>query len=161
MKLSPLDIQHMEFATSVNGFSKKQVRNFLERIANERQELLRELQGVREELQRRDLRIEELQTTEVDLKRAVIAAERIGNEVKESAKREANLILREAERLKEDIIRDAEAKLKEARSELTILERQNRLFREQFRGMLHAYERSLDNLPAKVPAKKVPQTEKR
>ncbi|UCH27115.1 MAG: DivIVA domain-containing protein [Trueperaceae bacterium] len=156
MKLSPLDIQHMEFATSVNGFNKKQVRSFLERIANERQELLREIQSIREELQKRELRIEDLQTTEMDLKRAVIAAERIGNEVKESAKREANLILKEADRLKEDIIRDAEAKLKEARSELANLERQNRLFREQFRGMLHAYERSLDNLPAKVPVKKAP-----
>ena len=34
MKLSPLDIQHMEFSRTVNGYNRRQVREFLERVAD-------------------------------------------------------------------------------------------------------------------------------
>lgn len=148
MKLSPLDIQHMEFGSGFGGYNKKQVRDFLSRIADEREELLREIQQLREEHQRKDERIEELQVAEVELKRAVIAAERIGNELKQNAKREAELMIKEAEQLRESVIRDAEVKLKEFRSELGRLETEQRSFREQFRGMLRAFERTLDAVPA-------------
>ncbi len=156
MKLSPLDIQHMEFGGAVSGYQKKQVRDFLERVAAEREELLREQQELREELQKKEQRIEELQVAEVELKRAVIAAERIGNELKQNAKREAELMIKEAEQLKENIIRDAETRIREARTELSRLERQQRMFREQLRGMLRAFERSLDDVTQLTPPPRGP-----
>ena len=96
MKLSPLDIQHMEFARSVQGYNRRQVKDFLERVADEQEDLIREIQGVRDELQRQVERMEELQAAEADLKRAVIAAERIGNQIKENARKEAELVVKEA-----------------------------------------------------------------
>lgn len=153
MRLSPLDVQHQEFATAVGGYNKRQVREFLTRAADTLEELIRENQQLREELAKRDKKIEELSLAEAELKRAVIAAERIGNEMKQNAKREAELIIQEAEAVKTKIIRDAEARLKQTGLEIARLERQSQLFREQFRGLLKAYERSLDNLPEpKTPA---------
>lgn len=148
MKLSPLDIQHMEFSRTVNGYNRRQVRDFLERVADEQEDLIREVQALRADLQRRLERMEELQSAEADLKRAVIAAERIGNQIKENARKEAELVVKEAEQLKEEIVRDAERRLRAARAELARLERSQTVFREQFRGMLQGFERSLDNLPA-------------
>ncbi len=152
MKLSPLDVQHQEFAAALNGYSKRQVRDFLARSADSLEALIRENQQLREELAKRDKRIEELSVAEAELKRAVIAAERIGNEMKQNAKREAELIIQGAEAVKAKTIRDAEARLMHASTEITRLEHQSQLFREQFRGLLKAYERSLDNLPEKTPA---------
>lgn len=148
MKLSPLDIQHMEFKAALNGYNRKQVREFLEDVALEREELLRELRILRDQLDRKDQEIAGLKQAEDQLKRAVIAAERIGGELKESARREAELTIREAESLKEDIVREAEGRLKEARREVGRLEHQQLMFREQFRGLLQAYERTLDAPPA-------------
>jgi cell division initiation protein len=148
MKLSPLDIQHMEFTRSVPGYNRRQVRDFLERVADEQEDLIRAVQSVRDELERQIERMEELQAAEADLKRAVIAAERIGNQIKENARKEAELVVKEAEQLKEEIVRDAERRLRSARAELSRLERAQTVFREQFRGMLQGFERSLDNLPA-------------
>lgn len=145
MKLSPLDIEHQEFDAAISGFSKKQVREFLSRVAEAYEQALRENQQLREELNKRDHRIEDLQGAEVELKRAVIAAERIANEIKSNAKREAELIVEEAEQTKNKILREADTRLKQSSAELTRLEREQRLFREQFRGMLKAYERSLDS----------------
>ncbi|MEJ2357725.1 MAG: DivIVA domain-containing protein [Deinococcales bacterium] len=147
MRLSPLDIQHMEFQRTASGYRRRQVREFLERVALEREELLRDLQNLREELDRRDEQIAELQAAEAELQRAIIAAERIGNEIKENAKKEAHLILQEAERLKEERLHEAEARLRAANAELSRVEREYSLFREQFRGMLEAYARSLESQP--------------
>jgi cell division initiation protein len=145
VKLSPLDIEHMEFSTSVGGYGKRQVREFLERVSQQLEETLRENQSLRDELKRRDERIEELQVGEVELKRAVIAAERIANEIKENAKHEASLILREADGQRTGMMREADTRLRSARAELARLEREQQLFREQFRGLLKAFERSLDH----------------
>lgn len=147
MKLSPLDIQHMEFHSAVSGYRRKQVREFLERVADEREELLREMQALRDELAKKDARLAELQTNEAELKHAVIAAERIGNELKENARLEAALIVREAEQRRTALLQKAETDLERLRAQATRLEREQRLFREQFRGILDAYSRSLAELP--------------
>ena len=147
MKFSPLDIQHMEFGSSLNGYTKNQVRDFLEKLAEQTEDLLREQQRLNVELTKRDRRIEELQSAELELKRAVIAAERIGNEMKQNAKREAQLLLKDAESSRDDMVREAQARVREVNNDLTRLERERDLFREQFRGMLQAFERSLDAAP--------------
>ncbi len=147
MRLSPLDIQHMEFQRTASGYHRRQVREFLERVALEREELLREVQTLREGLDRRDEQIAELQAAEAELQRAIIAAERIGNEIKENAKKEAQLVLQEADRLKEERLHGAETRLRTANAELARVERETSLFREQFRGMLEAYMRSLESQP--------------
>jgi cell division initiation protein len=147
MRLSPLDIQHMEFQRGAGGYHRRQVREFLERLALEREELVGELQAAHEDLDRKDAIIEELQTAEAELQRAIIAAERIGNEIKENAKKEAQLILQGAERLKEDRLHAAEERLREVTGEVARLEREYALFREQFRGMLEAYGRALESEP--------------
>jgi cell division initiation protein len=148
MKLGALDIQNAEFSGGLNGYNRKQVRDFLDKVSVQFEESVRETQALREELEKKDRRITELQEAETELKRAVIAAERIGNEMKQNAKREAEIVVKQAELMKDNIIRDAEMRMKEVRYELARLEKEHQLFREQFRGMLHAFERSLDTVPA-------------
>ncbi len=145
MKLSPLDIEHMEFPTGMGGYSKRQVREFLQQVAGQLETALRENQQLKDELRKLEARIDELQLGESQLKRAVVAAERIAGEIKENAKHEATLILREADSEREQIIRAAQEKTREAREELVRLEREQELFREQFRGLLKAFERAIDS----------------
>ncbi len=133
MRLSPLDIQHMEFERGVSGYRRAQVRAFLERVASEREELLKELQALRDEIAEQHKRIETLESAENDLRQAVIAAERIGNQMKDNARREAELILERAESERKGVESDV-ARLRTLRDD----------FREQFRGMLQAYRQSLD-----------------
>lgn len=166
MKLSPLDIQHIEFSSGLNGYSKRQVRDFLIRVADHYEDLLSENRRLSDEVAQLKQRVEELQHAELELKRAVIAAERIGNEMKQNAKREAELMLREAEQRKDALLREAQLKIKEVQAEVARLEKERDLFREQFRGMLHAFERSIDHVGLAGPRKRVgeasdPQAAKR
>lgn len=133
MRLTPLDIHHMEFERGVSGYRRAQVRAFLERVAAEREELLKELQGLRDELAEQQRRVEALESAEADLRQAVIAAERIGNQMKDNARREAELI-----------VQGAEADRATAEADVARLRTLRDDFREQFRGMLRAYLQSLD-----------------
>lgn len=172
MKLSPLDIQHAEFGSAMNGYSKRQVREFLERVAVDLEEVLRDNQDLRDSGKQYSQQINELQSSEAELKRVVIAAERIATEIRENAKREAELTVQEAqnasrnilaeadnfrqktrteaERERHEQMTDVDNQVKEARAELLRLEREQRLFREQFRALLQAFARNLESGPVAV-----------
>ncbi len=144
MRLSPIDIEHMEFPRGTGGYQRRHVRDFLERVAGDVADLLREMQAMQGELDAARERIAQLQTAEAELQRAVIAAERIGNEIKENAKREAKGILAEAERVRDARLSELDSQVDRARADLDRLLRERSLFREQFKGLLAAYMRSLE-----------------
>jgi len=150
VRLSPLEIEHMEFPRGAGGYQRRHVRDFLERVASDVGELLKELQDLQGELDAARQQVAELQAKEAELQRAVIAAERIANEIKENAKREAKLILDEAERVRERRLADLDDEVARTRADLDRLNRERALFREQFRGLLQAYSRSLEALDAPV-----------
>src|SRR5690606_38470393 len=144
MRLSPIDIEHMEFPRGAGGDQKRHVRDLLGRVSGEVAELLREMQTMQNELDAARTRVSELQTAEAELQRAVIAAERIGNEIKENAKREASMILTEAERVRDSRLSELDSLVDRSRADLDRMARERSLFREQFRGLLSAYLRSLE-----------------
>ncbi len=143
-RLSPIDIQHAEFSRRLGGYDRREVRAFLERLSLEVEESLREVQQLRQELDEMDDEVARLRDAEADLQRAVIAAERIASELKENAKREAQLMLQEADRQRRERLFGIEEGMHQARADLSRMERERSLFREQFRGMLQGYLRSLD-----------------
>ncbi len=147
MKLSPLDIQHHEFSNAMRGYDKAQVRDFLDGAAEALETTLRENQTLKAELSKRDDLIAELRSGESELRRAVVSAERLGSELKARAQDDAERVLQGARDERAVILRDAERELRELKAEAARTEREHRLFREQFRGMLRAYERSLDSVP--------------
>jgi cell division initiation protein len=147
VKLSPLDVRHIEFERSPVGYRQRAVREFLGRVADELEDLLQELHQMREHVAERDETIDRLLETEAELKRAVVAAERIGNEMKEQAWREAQAILRDARRDRIHLLQDTAGELEAARSELLRLEQTQALVREQLRGHLTGFLTALDARP--------------
>lgn len=155
MDLTPLDIEHAVFETAPVGYRKGAVRGFLERVARAQEALLRENRALRDELDERGAEIDDLREAEAELKRAVIAAERIGTEMKEVARREAELIVARAHDEAGALARRAQQTVRDAQAELSRLERSQALVREQLRGQLTAFLRALDAVPierASAPA---------
>jgi len=159
VKLSPLDVQHHEFSTAMRGYDKAQVKDFLEQAAEALEALTRENQTLRADLAKRDEDIRELRAGESELRRAVVSAERLGSELKSRAQADAERVLQDARGERAVILRDAELQLRELKAEAARTEREHRLFREQFRGMLRAYERSLDSVPDVLSVKLEPQND--
>lgn len=143
-RLSPIDIQHAEFSRSVGGYDRKEVRAFLDRLSTEVEAGLREAQALKQKLDSAEARMSELRSAEAELQRAVVAAERIATDMKEVARREAEGLLKDAERQRQAHLRGAEEQLQRLQAELSHMQHKRGLFREQFRGMLKAYLHGLD-----------------
>lgn len=147
MDLTPLDIEHTTFEREPLGYKRRSVTAFLERVATEREGLLREARSLREQLDARAGEIAAFRQSEAELTRAVMAAERIGGEMKENARREADLIVARARAEADATVRATEVEVERAQAELARLERSQALVREQLRGYLTAFLRALDAGP--------------
>ena len=80
MKLTPLDIQQQQFRTAtLGGFDKKEVDAFLDLLANDVEELIRQNKALTEELKRKEAEIQEHRERERTLKETMITATRIGS----------------------------------------------------------------------------------
>ncbi|MDR9390590.1 MAG: DivIVA domain-containing protein [Trueperaceae bacterium] len=133
MKLTPLDVENARFDRSLAGYAPKAVRAFLADVAEELEAARRELAEARDALEARDARIEELRSVERDLREAIVSAERVGEQVKANAEAEAALVRERA-----DLAR------REAEADVARLRTMEGTIRERLRGMLQAFERSLD-----------------
>lgn len=152
MNLTPLDIRHQEFGGALSGFSKREVREFLDRLADQTEEAERENRVSRERIAQLEAQVLELREGEEMLRRAVISAERIANEIKGNAEREAELTRQEAEATRDKVMREALQRVRETRVDLDRARADRQLFSDQFRALLQSYMASLDRLDDGVGA---------
>ncbi|WP_052351732.1 DivIVA domain-containing protein [Deinococcus pimensis] len=110
MKLTPLDIRHQEFAGALSGYSRRQVRAFLAELSEQVEDLLREQLAHEGRITELERRIEEYRLGEEELKRTLVAAERITQEMRSVAQREAELVVREAEAERDRVVGDMKSR---------------------------------------------------
>jgi cell division initiation protein len=111
MRLSPLDIQSQQFRQKMRGFDPREVESFLELAATEFEELIRENGKLKEKLARLSNQYEELKQREQTLKETMMTAQKITEDMKASARKEAEIILKEAELKADKMLDDAHRKL--------------------------------------------------
>ena len=110
MKYSPLDLRHQEFPGNLGGYKRLDVRTFLNDVADDLEELLQGRQDLNERLMALEGRLAEYRESEDDLRRAVVSAERIAQEVRENARREAELIVSQAETHRDGVAQEVNAR---------------------------------------------------
>lgn len=110
MKLTPLDIQRQHFQTRLRGFDRDEVRTYLNVISEEMEELRSENEKLSEEVRRLSALMAEHREREQILKNTLIAAQRTSEELKENAKKQSQMLYKEAELASDRLIEAAQAK---------------------------------------------------
>ena len=144
MKITPLDIQQMVFRTKLRGYDREEVNRFLEELAQTVESLNRDNAMLRERLAVMEQQVSELKRTETTLSNTLVAAQSLADDVKRSANRDAELIVKEAELKAGEVIRQARVELAETQRDLSQLQKQRLLMVERMRATLHTFERMLD-----------------
>jgi len=144
MKITPLDIQQMVFRTKLRGYDREEVNRFLEELAQTVESLNRDNAILRERLAVTEQQVSELKRTETTLSNTLVAAQSLADDVKRSANRDAELIVKEAELKAGEVIRQARVELGETQRDLSQLQKQRLLMVERMRATLHTFERMLD-----------------
>lgn len=144
MKITPLDIQQMVFRTKFRGYDREEVNRFLEELAQTVESLNRDNAMLRERLAMTEQQVSELKRTETTLSNTLVAAQSLADDVKRSANRDAELIVKEAELKAGEVVRQARVELSETQRDLSLLQKQRLLMVERMRATLHTFERMLD-----------------
>ncbi|MFH1018423.1 MAG: DivIVA domain-containing protein [Pseudomonadota bacterium] len=144
MKLSPLDLHQQRFQKSVRGYDPKQVDAFLELVRAEWEALLRENQQQKDELARKEALLQEFQEKERILRETLITAQRMSNDIKQTAKKEAEIVVGQAELQADKIIHQAHSRLTQLIDEINELKRQRAEFEGRLTGIIEAHRRLLD-----------------
>lgn len=144
MKISPMDIQQQQFkGKMLGGLDPEDVDAFLQSVAGEMEELIRENNDLKERLNRSATAMAEMEAREAQLRETMLAAQRITEEMKANSQKEAHLRISEAELKGERIIADAEHKLVQLNNQIQELKREKLQFESGFKGMLDTYYKLL------------------
>jgi len=144
MNISPMDIQQQQFKGKLfGGLDAEDVDSFLQSVAGEMEALIRDNGELKERLNRNALAMAEMEARESQLRETMLAAQRITEEMKANAQKEAHLVVSEAELKGERIIIEAEKKLIELSNQIQELKRDKVQFESSFKGLLDTYYKLL------------------
>lgn len=145
MPITPLDIQQQRFRTRFGGgLDKVEVDAFLNAVSAEVEKLIRENSELKEEQRVMKRLLDELRAREEALKETMITAQRVTDEIKKGAEKEADIIIGRAELEAERIQEQAHQRRSELLTEISELKRQRTQFMAQLRGILNTHEKLLD-----------------
>jgi cell division initiation protein len=143
MRLSPLDIRQQQFTVKTfRGFDPQEVDTFLENVAADYETVLRENASLKEQLSGYEERSRGVAETEKALKDTLVTAQRLADEMKDNAKREGQLIVREASLNGEKLMEEARAEEAKLRTEIQALKRAHRQLVEDLRATMERYQRA-------------------
>lgn len=144
MKITPLDIRQKRFENAFRGFAPREVEAFLELVAGEFEEIVKENIALKEELRRTQARLEIHAERERTLQETMVTAQRISEDIKEAAKKEAEIRLAEAAHQAEKIVQNAHAKLIQVVEDINELKRQKLQFESQVRSVVDSHLKLLE-----------------
>lgn len=113
MKFTPLDVRHQEFPNRMGGYERSGVRAFLNDLADDLEQQLQQHQTLLERVAVMEKELEAQRRNEDEIRRAVIAAERISHELRENAAREAELMVAQATTERDGLLREIESRRNE------------------------------------------------
>lgn len=144
MKITALDIQQQQFkGKMLGGLDPDDVDAFLQTVAAEMENLVRENNELKEQLSRQNREVADMAEKEKELRETMLAAQRITEDMKANAGKEASLIISEAELKGERIVADAERQLAELKTRIEEVRRQKVQFEMSFKGLLDSFARQL------------------
>jgi cell division initiation protein len=138
LKLTPLDIKKQEFKRTFRGFDPVEVETFLEMVAEEYEALIREKNNLSDEVLKLRTQLRDYQEVEKTLKQTLMSAQQTIDQSKENSKKEADLIIREAEIRAEELLESTKIKLSEMKNELLLIKSQRVSFAKRLKQLLES-----------------------
>ncbi|HVR42169.1 MAG TPA: DivIVA domain-containing protein [Thermoanaerobaculia bacterium] len=134
LDLTPLEIQKQTFGKGMRGYDADEVRGYLHLVAEEIERLLKETDRLsRENVMLREEVREQSQREQI-LKDTLLSAQKVSEELKLNARKEAELIVKDAELLSERIIGQAMERVGDLERKIQDL----KITRRELRIKLHA-----------------------
>lgn len=144
MTITPLDIRQQQFkGKMLGGLDPDDVDSFLQAVAVEMEGLLRANTELKEQASRQTRELTDHAQREKDLRETMLAAQRITDEMKANAQKEAALIVSEAQLQARRLVDEAERKVADLQARIQDVRRQRLQFEAELKSLLDNHARML------------------
>ncbi|HEY8184226.1 MAG TPA: DivIVA domain-containing protein [Thermoanaerobaculia bacterium] len=155
--LTPLEIQKQLFARKFKGFDSDEVRAYLQMVAEEMEILIKDVDRLsRENVMLRD-DLDDHNQRERILKDTLLSAQKVSEDVKSNARKEAELIVKDAELLSERLVSQAMSRVADLERTIQDLKVERRGARNKLQATLDTIQQLL-MLDAEQEANELPIT---
>jgi cell division initiation protein len=144
MKISPMDIQRQAFGRKMRGLDADEVRAYLNIVAEEVAALQMERDRLHHEVQEVRSLLEEHRQRETILKNTLLMAQRVSEEIKENARKQAETVIKEAEIQSDHLIELAQSRAHEVERGILDLRAHRTSLRTDVRALITRLTRILD-----------------
>ncbi|OIJ09825.1 septum formation initiator [Anaerobacillus arseniciselenatis] len=138
MPLTPLDIHNKEFNRGFRGYDEDEVNEFLDQVIKDYEIVLREKKELADKVAELDEKLAHFSNIESTLNKSILIAQETGEEVKRNAQKEAQLIIKEAEKNADRIINDSLSKSRKIALEIEELKKQASVYKMRFKMLIEA-----------------------
>ena len=160
MKFSPMSIKNQEFRKSVRGFDKEEVQAFLDKLSDEFENLQRENEQLKKDLDTANIKLNEFRKIEKNLQNTLLRAQESSTKSLESTRKQSNLMVKEAEIKASQILEKARESANEIRNAVINLREEKDLVVARLKSIIssqaHLLEMKVENAgDEKKPVKKI------
>lgn len=145
MPLTPLDIHNKEFSRSFRGYDEDEVNEFLDQIIKDYEAMIRDIKRLEEENAELKEKLAQYAELEETLHKSIVVAQEAAEALKGNARKESQLIIREAEKNADRIINEALMKSRAIMAEIEELKKRVVVYRTRFRTLLEAQLEMLES----------------
>lgn len=159
IKVTPLDIQQKRFHIGFRGYDRTEVEMFLDLVRDEMESLVREVADLREFRQAYDQRLRELVEKEENVKNTMLMTQKLIEELKDGARKEADLIVKDAGIRSEQTVGNAQQEKFKLESDIQELRRRKHQFLQDLKKVVQMHLEMVNFEEAGSGAKEEPAPE--
>lgn len=153
MRISALDIRQQQFTVRMfRGFDRHEVEAFLEDVAEDYESVLKENALLKQQLATLEERSRNITEHERTLQDTLVTTHRLTEEMKQAAKREAEMIIRDAEMRGDKLVEETRTEEARLKHQVASLKRMRHQLVDELRSTLSRYERLFNSEQSTDPA---------
>lgn len=139
IKVTPLDIQQKRFHVALRGYDRTEVEMFLDLVRDEMESIVREMTELREFRQSYDQRLRELNEKEENVKNTMLLTQKLIEELKEGARKEAALIVKDADIRSQQILGSSQTEKAKLEGDIQELKRRKHHFLQDIKKVIEMH----------------------
>jgi cell division initiation protein len=144
MKISSIDIQRQKFQVKLKGYDQEEVNNFLIVVAEQVEELTRQNEQYRQEIDRLKELLSDFEERDKILKNTLVTAQKTSEALTSNAKKEGELIVKEAEFKAAKLMEHAQSQVLRIQKDMLDLKLQRKALQDKIQTSIQIMQKLLE-----------------
>jgi len=145
MDVSKVDILNKKFSTALLGYRKRDVEVFLQEVADSLGDLAEKKSDLDKSVKHLEEKLQEYRGREEILQNTLLTTQKMTDDIKANANKQAKIIVQEAQSKAEDILRQAHKRLAQIHDDISELKKQRAHFEIKLRSMIESHLKLLES----------------